>query len=253
MLIRPAFSEKAKQSVVGVEHDHTNAATGDVTGIHVHGCHLQADGWHEICWGHPPDKMGRIPQAVLLAAEENAKVLIFGTGASVSAEGVLEGQYTLNYLMHNLPKLHEFDSLKRFDLTTLENLVRRISMAELESQNTVQEVKAAFRIWASKGVSRGFLVSSPTHLPRCLACACEAHDTETSFTGALYACPSETSYQNYDAGDVVVVEPPHRGDRNKALDEYPFHTMVRRSFRVDKGQRIAFLKEFDALLTKYGV
>merc|ERR1712228_325203 len=37
------------------------------TGILVHGCHLAADGWKEIVWGNPPDELGRIPHAVMLA------------------------------------------------------------------------------------------------------------------------------------------------------------------------------------------
>merc|ERR1719343_1881818 len=106
----------------------------------------------------------------------------------------------------------------------------------------MQEVKAAFRIWMAEGVTRGFLVSSPTHLPRCLACACQASADANgpAFTGELHASPSETCYEGFEAGDVVVVEPPHRGDRDKTLDEFPLHEMVRRLFRIPGDRQVSF-------------
>ena len=61
------------------------------------------------------------------------------------------------------------------------------------------------------------------------------------------------SYKGFSGADVVVVEPPHRGDRDRALDGLPFHSMVRRSYQVQGERRSAFLKEFEALLQDYGV
>ena len=58
---------------------------------------------------------------------------------------------------------------------------------------------------------------------------------------------------------MVVVEPPHRGDRDRDLDELPFHEMVRRSFRIREGadERVArrdlakeSLQELDAGVTR---
>jgi len=262
ILVRPMASRASGDEVVGISHrgaQHDdepmspNSASG-TAGLLVHGCHLQADGWEEIVWGHPPARLGRLPQAVLLAHEESAKVVILGTGASQAPDGRLEGQFTLDYIMDRLDRLHDFKALQRFPLPELQTLVRATFRAELESQNTMEEVKAAFRIWTAKGVTRGFLVSSPTHLPRCLACACQAHKEDaTLFEGELHASPSETCYEGFEAGDVVVVEPPHRGDRDKALDGLPFHEMVRRSFKVPPSKKVAFLKDFDQLLKKHGV
>lgn len=221
-------------------------------GLLVHGCHLQADSWKEIVWGIPPDRLGRLPQAVLLAQEESAKVVVLGTGASKAPDGRLEGQFTLDYLLDRLDRLHDFKALQRYRLADLQALVKTAFIAELESQNTMEEVKAAFRIWTSRDIGRGFLVSSPTHLPRCLACACQAHQEEpTLFEGELHASPSETCYEGFQPGDVVVVEPPHRGDRDKTLDDLPFHEMVKRAFRVDRSRKATFLKDFDDLLASY--
>ena len=52
------------------------------TGVWVHGFHLQAEVWKEVVWGKPPDLLGRVPKAVLVALEEDAVLLGFGTGGS---------------------------------------------------------------------------------------------------------------------------------------------------------------------------
>lgn len=249
-------------AVIGVSHDlplcPSAAPDQQLTaGILCHGCHLQADGWEEIVWGVPPAKLGRLPQAAQLAWDEKAVVLVFGTGASKSSDGRLEGQYTLDTLVERLDNLHDFQALRRIPLEPLKELLTRISIAEVQSRDTVEEVREGFRIFSEKGVSRGFLCSSPTHLPRCLACACKVQDTTDDDTpgayhGEIYACPSETCYEGFTAGDVVVVEPPHRGDRDRALDYLPFHDMVKRSFRVPQANRERFLQEFDELLKSHG-
>ena len=191
--------------------------------------------------------------------------MITGTGASKSRDGRFEGRFTLDTLLDRLDRLHEFEPLRRFPLEDLANLVKRIAVAETKSLDTVSEVRAAFALFSQHKVDRGFLVSSPTHLPRCLACACEAHeqvDAEgvsgpvlppPAFHGAVYACPSETCYESYHASDVVVVEPPHRGDRDKELDSLPFHAFVRRSFKVEAAKRADFLRRFEGLLCEFGV
>ena len=52
---------------------------------------------------------------------------------------------------------------------------------------------------------------------------------------------------------MVVVEPPHRGDRDKGLDTWPFHVFVKRSYKIPPSERAHFLQRFDALLSEYGV
>jgi len=259
---------KRRASVVAVAEPSpavdTEPRNRQRTGILVHGCHLEAEDWEGIVWGHAGHgeegwKMGRLPAAVLLAAEESAALLVLGTGASKAPDGRLEGRFTLDTLLERLDRLHDFPPLRRWGLVELATMVRKISVAETDSTNTTSEVRAAFSLFQQHKVSRGFLVSSPTHLPRCLACACEAHeqlddaDGDGAFHGAVYASPSETCYESYHASDVVVVEPPHRGDRNKELDEFPFHSQVRRSFKIRPDQKKDFLRQFEGLLAEYGV
>lgn len=222
-------------------------------GVWIHGCHLQSDGWEEIMWGIPPDKPGRIPQGVLLAWEEQASLLGMGTGASKSKDGRFEGEFIADTLMERLDSLQDFTHLQHIQPDALKHFVKKVAFAETESQNTLQEIKAAFKGFASLGISRGYLVSSPTHLPRCLACALSVSENEREYTGEVYVSASATCYKNYNASDVVVVEPPHRGDRDKTLDDLPFHEMVKKSFKISGDKRQAFLQDFQKLLTEYGV
>jgi len=211
-----------------------------VVGLLVHGCHLDAEGWRHIVWGEPPELLGRLPHAALLAWRERSRLakVVCGTGASSTPEGKLESEVTVDFLWENFAKLAEFDDLKHVPLDELEELLRSTIVVDTVSQNTFEEVTIGLGHMAASGVTRTVLVSSPTHLPRCLACAAGVMETLKAenngvasrvvskvlpYAGTIWASPSLTSYAGHCAGDVVVVEPPHRGDRDMALDALPFH------------------------------
>lgn len=218
------------------------------TGILVHGCHLSADGWEHIVWGQPPHELGRLPHAVLLAWEEQASVVVLGTGAS-EKDGLKESEYTLRYLWEHWAQLSEFEPLQQVPLTEARGLLEAILVLDVATQNTDQEVREGLRVMTEKSCHHAVLVSSPTHLPRCLACACKVVEGEPDlFHGPIYASPSDTCYEGAQASDVVVVEPPHRGDRDKSLDPLKFHDLVRRSYKVPKEKKADFLKRLGCLL-----
>ena len=50
-----------------------------------------------------------------------------------------------------------------------------------------------------------------------------------------------------------MVEPPHRGDRDRSLDQTPFHSMVRRTYQIPAERKAAFLDQFEALLQEHDV
>jgi len=233
-------------------HEVEGGETGSGTGILVHGCHLSADGWEHIVWGRPPHELGRLPHAVLLAWEEKASVVIFGTGAS-EKDGLKESEYTLKYLWDHWDALAEFEPLHRVPLDQAEALMRRISVLDTVTQNTDQEALEGLKVMSSKKCHHAIFVSSPTHLPRCLTCACKAIEKDASlFEGPIYASPSDTCYEGAHAGDVVVVEPPHRGDRDKSLDALKFHELVRRTYRVPNEKKAEFFEKLQDLLEEYG-
>jgi hypothetical protein len=233
-------------------------------GVLVHGCHLQANQWERIVWGEAPLLLGRFPKAVLTAFEEKADVVIFGTGAS-QLNGVKEGLYTLQYGIKRWKDIRSFDAFADFSDDKLQEIYERfkhISISELSSQNTIQEVTNALCIGQSFSITKLIQVSSPTHISRCIRDCLKAvqqaqfsdtcisaidmasHDgqvvelkdgvqyiqhgsaksvemssesdqkmsTKLCFP-KIFATASDTCYANCTINDVVIVEPPHRGDR----------------------------------------
>ena len=123
----------------------THQPLASASGILVHGCHLQAEAWMNIIWGAPPYQMGRLPHAVLIALEENAKIIIFGSG--VKHDGVtLEGQYILNLLLTQFHTLNEFQAFQDIDLRAAATYIKSISIADSISQNTKEELRNAQRL-----------------------------------------------------------------------------------------------------------
>jgi len=214
----------------------------------VHGCHLSADNWERIVWGQPPTEMGRLPHAVLLAWKKQAHVVVFGTGAS-EKDGLKESEYTLKYLWEHWYDLAQFEQLQHVPLGQALKLMRSISELDTETQNTDQEVIAALRVFQAKACQQALLVSSPTHLPRCLACACKVMEQDPAlFKGGVFASACDTCYDQSSAQDVIVVEPPHRGDRDKSLDDLKFHDLVKRCYKVPAEQKRWFFERIDNLL-----
>ncbi len=83
---------------------------------------------------------GRIPKAIQVAKEQNAELVIFGTGAS-QADGIKEGEFTLNYGLDHwdaLPQFAAFTHLSVAELAALKEWFVARAVTELESRNTVQ-------------------------------------------------------------------------------------------------------------------
>lgn len=141
------------------------------TGIVVHGFHCNAPRWEEVVWGdEAAQRLGRLPHAALLAwqARHELQAFICGSGASQTASGSAEADALISLLFERLPSLLSFDAFRGVDLEALEALLRRTVIADTESLNTQQEVLAALARLSRLGVQRALLVSSPTHMPRCL-------------------------------------------------------------------------------------
>lgn len=224
------------------------------TGVLVHGCHLDAYDWRGIVWGYPKDGlMGRAPKGVLIAHQEQAELIVFGTGASsrvVERDGreltMKEGEYTLDYLLGHFDELAQFPAFAGLDLSALRERVTAIGQAESRSQNTREEVREAAELFLERGIERVVLVSSPTHISRCIRDAYAALEGP-GFEGLrqnLFATPSDSGYLGARAEDVVIFEPPHRADRHSA----PIHLNVQRILRIPPDELDGFLKKLDRML-----
>jgi len=223
---------------------------GKKTGILVHGCHLEAFDWRGIMWGRPPREPGRLPKAVRVALDEQADVMVFGTGAS-NRDGKPEGEYTRDFLIKHFHALNEFSVFEGIDLARARARIESISVPECTSRNTMEEMTAAGRIFLESGVEKVILVSSPTHISRCIrdALSVFADPEFHPLLANLFATASDTSYLGGRAEDVAIFEPPHRGDRGAFLTPY----LVQRIFRIPEESMDGFLKRLDRLLEEYEV
>ncbi len=241
------------------------------TGVLVHGCNLNIENWRYVAWGDPPLEMGRIPQGLLTAVELDADVIVFGTGASrkefrlgqseKTGRILVEAEYSLEFLQLHFDNLRSFAAWKSAVPAASDDaaweilkrsLLARIRL-DMQSQNTVEEIRNAGEIFLGEGIGRAALVSSPSHIVRCLRDACSVFTPDSRFSGfchSVHAVPASTCYEGSSAGDVVVVEPPHRPDRHVV----PTHRRIQRMLALQKlspGELVRLIEEFDDLLQRY--
>ena len=217
------------------------------TGVLIHGFNLEAEGWKDVVWGTPPDAVGRLPKGVAVAVKQQAEVIVLSTGAS-KMDGKLEAEYTRDFLLEHFSELTQFSLFQEIDVQRIQPQIDKILQIETLSKNTDQEITFALEIFKAADVTNVFLVSSPTHLPRCLRDACKVLSEDqrlSSFIQNLYATPSQTPYHGTSARDVAIVEPPHRPDR-------PQTSLNRLVHRMLPGQdKQAFLEDLEDLLARY--
>ena len=184
------------------------------TGVIIHGYHLQAKDWENIVWGRH-SLIGMVPKGVSVALETEAELVIFGTGASEKG-GKKEAEVIRDYLFEHFLELSEFPTFNDIELKEAEGRMEKISVVETKSQNTLEELKFAGEIFKNHGIERVILISSPTHISRCLRDAYIVFSMDKNLnylTQELYASPSQVCYFGHKAEDVVIIEPPHRPDR----------------------------------------
>ena len=214
------------------------------TAILIHGCHLQAKGWEDIFWGDPKNGIfGRGSKGIQLAVRKQAGLIYWGTGAS-ECDGVVESQYSFNHAITHAPEVMDFSGL---DVYEAESILRPISYIDTVSQTTPQEVEKAMVLCRSEGMNQLILVSSPTHIARCLQSA-EKVRAGGNFSGLeVVATASDTCFADSTPADVLIVEPPHRGDRA----EIPLHKTLKLAMfarKLDEGKAEEFNKRLTAFL-----
>jgi hypothetical protein len=227
------------------------------TGIVVHGAHLQAKGWDNLMWGTPPLMMGSLPKAIQMQIRFHAEVMYFGTGAS-EKDGVKEGQYIFNTLFAKKRALSDFDALEELRLTGGVDIhitpsgpvfyagTQAEIVIDTMSQNTREELLGAAEAFLSRGVSQIVLVSSATHMPRCLRDALAIYNDPQydgrykKFAQNLVVAPADTCYDGADYMSTVIFEAPHRADRSS----YPLNQKASLLMKVKPGN----LEEFGQVL-----
>lgn len=213
------------------------------TCIAIHGCHLEAKGWEHIVWGEPEaGVLGRVPRALKLWQDLNgAASLHWGTGGSWQ-DGMCESQFTYQFALEWVSSLPFFSNREAGELT---DAIAAASILDTKTQNTQEEIEAALAV---PGIERLILVSSPTHLPRCLQTAASLRQQQQSGVD-IHAVPSDTCYAGPVPNDVAIIEPPHRGD-NATM---PFNALAKRFIPFYRRPDIAedVYNEVDAVLRKW--
>jgi hypothetical protein len=219
-------------------------------GIHICGRHLEARKSEEIMWGKAPDILGEITMAMKTAFDlpEPPAIISFGTGAS-NKDGTIEADFWAKFTMDNINRLHEFECFKNINIGELRDLLKKVLYLENKSLNTNQEMTNVAQLYREWGIDEMIIVSAPTHLPRCAAemlSALEAPEYNKLRKNVQFRA-SEIPYDGCVAADVVVVEPPHRGDDFSP----PFYKLVRRIFQVAADKKSEFYNLLEELLAKF--
>jgi len=218
----------------------------------VHGLHLQTEGWERLVWGIPGlTEVGRIPRAIEVALKEDAELLMWGTGASVDEKtGLKESEYTQKFALDHVNELAAYTGRTVEEIT---RIISQRSVLQLETTNTKNETAEALSLCAERGINTLYLVSSPTHVPRCLLTAIQLSKEPHGIV--LCGVPADTSTEHWQPKDVAVVEPSHRPDR----DESPFNLLAKRMASARKYEEEApvlyrdiekCLDEFDRRINK---
>ena len=146
---------------------------------------------------------------------------------------------------------HAFDDS---DAREAARLLESVGAATVECTDTRSELQAAARAFAERGVTNVLLVSSPTHLPRCLRDAPAAFAAEHYRPPTVLGAASDTSYAGARVADVAIVEPPHRPDRRADCEdpELALHRLVARALRVPTERRVDFARALHEVLVGFG-
>lgn len=246
----------------------------------MHGFNLGAEKWEQVVWGVEPHSLGRVPKAgtswthtrtrikhslhtsVLVALQQNASMLAFGTGVKVGENGV-ECDRMHAVFAERIDRLRNFEALAHYERAQFEALKANVFLDRV-SQNTVNELREIGGECVRRRIERLFLVSSPTHVSRCLRDALVVIDEEQqraaeradASTAALwrrlaqnlFATPSDVSYANAAPAQVVIFEPPHRPDSPLPS----LHALAARMQRIARDRLADFAFDLSQLLNKFG-
>lgn len=193
------------------------------TAILIHGCHLETKNWDAIMFGDGVAQ-GRVNSGIEEAWQQKADLIIWGSGASITPEGVLESQYTFFQATHaHLESLAQRISLSHSKLL---KFLTKISFLEPKAQNTKEEVRSALDICSKKNIRKLVLISSPTHIARCFQEACKQKAAGPYSDILIYARASDVCFADSTPEDVLIVEPPHRSDRS----QLPINALIKKIF-----------------------
>jgi hypothetical protein len=217
-------------------------------------------GWEALAWGEPEKGlMGTIPKVVQLVLlqnpEEPISDIIMYTGPS-RRDGLNEGEYSKKYL------LDHFDELK--DFPQLTPLIERLNDKQLKALkllleqnihtldqliNSADEVINASKYFAEHGIMKVYQVAIASHAPRCIQLqALIRYRHEIPPEQFWFTIAADTTFEGTAPNDVIVAEPPHRGD-DPALGIHPSITdLLKQYYKLPYEARQPFLEGVASVL-----
>ena len=192
-------------------------------GILVHCRNLNTIAWEDLVFGQP--KQGKLGDhatlaKVLLTLGKDEEVCIVLGGGPSQRDGVSEGDYSKKFLLDNLDRLEEFQSLQSLfaNLSDEERMVFRKSMENVivssRIANTREEVVEAARIFNEAGVDKVIQITAASHASSCIKEQTILRAKGMIDTNQLWhVIATDMSYHDTQPEDVCVIEPPHRLDQ----------------------------------------
>lgn len=203
-------------------------------GVLIPGYHLKADQWEKVVFGEIENKrLGRVSTAIEEAIKRKAAFIFWGAGGSETETGLKESQYT--YQQATGPKLKQLAWHVKQDPDELYKYLQRVSFIETSAKDTAAEIKSAVQECEMRGIKELILVSSPTHLPRCMKEAALLKEQNPELSITFYGRASDTCFANTHAADVTIIEPPHRSD----IPPVAFNQTLRDIFQFSKNPELA--------------
>jgi hypothetical protein len=229
------------------------------TGVLVHVNYLQP-GWEELAWGIPEKAlMGTLPKLVQLLLVESSSEpitdILMYTGPS-RKDGLNEGEYSKKYLLDHFDQLGNFPQLKPLleklsekELQALKIQLEEHTFTREQLVNSADEVLNAARYFAEHGITKVYQIAIASHAPRCIQLqALVRHRHQIPSEQFWYTIAADTTFEGTAPDDVIVAEPPHRGD-DPARGIHPSITdILKRYYKLPYTARQPFLRAVEAAL-----
>lgn len=217
-------------------------------------------GWEALVWGNPEQGiMGTLPKLVqlLLVEDTNEPItdILMYTGPS-RKDGLNEGEYSKKYLLDHFDQLHDFPQLKLLIEKMSSNKVATFRQ-QLEDHihtkeqliNSVDEVVNAARYFEEHGITKVYQIAVASHAPRCIQLqALVRYRHQIPPDQFWYTVAADTTFEGTAPNDVIVAEPPHRGD-DPAYGVHPSITdLLKQYYKLPYEARQPFLKAVESAL-----
>lgn len=228
-------------------------------GVLVHVYHLEAAGWEGLVWGSPEHGlMGTLPKLVQLLLVQNPaepieKIIIYA-GPS-SKDGLNESEYETRFLLDHFDHLGDFPQLKPL-LESLSDTRRSDLRSQLKEIvngqliiNSIDEIIRAAAFFKEHGITKVYQLAIASHAPRCIQLQAAARRNQQIPPEQFwYTVVADTTYKDTTPTDVVIAEPPHRGD-DPALGVHPSITdVLKQYYKLSYSQRKPFIEGVESVL-----